>query len=167
MSEGPTTVSRDINWREIELACVAGMSYKEAEEKFGIKEGTVRKRALRYNWPTPARIATRTKELALKGGGGEGIIETVAATLMARGEKHREHVFTKASESVKKSKVKPPRNWKDFEIADKVARRAAGLDVGENIQQTLIQINESAEPDVMPVDATVLTAETVEVDSPP
>lgn len=154
----------EIPWREIELACVAGMDYAEAAVKFDVKVGTIRKRAIRHNWPTPARIGARAKELALKGGGGEGVIEAAARTLVERGEKHREHVFTQSHEAIKKSKVKPPRNWKDYEIADKVARRAAGLDTAENVQQVLLQINEATDEEIKPAKAS--TVETAVVDQP-
>ena len=158
-----------IEWREIELACVSGLTFKEAEARFNVKEGTIRKRALRHNWPTPAAIGRRAKQLATRPNTSQdATINAIAVTLSERGKKHAELVFEKGSKAIAKSKITPPRNWKDFEIADKVTRRAAGLDTAENVQQTLIQINEDAESDVIPVeDATVLIAQTVEEDLPP
>jgi hypothetical protein len=37
----------------------------------------------------------------------------------------------------------PPKSWKEFDVADRAARRAAGLENAEVVQQTLIQINEA------------------------
>ena len=60
-------------------------------------------------------------------------------------EEHRELAFDIAHSSVKKFKAKRPATFRDLEIADKMARRAAGLDNAEVIQQTLVHINEAIE----------------------
>ena len=36
--------------------------------------------------------------------------------------------------------ISPPRNWRDFDIADKMMRRLLGLDEGENKLQTVVQL---------------------------
>jgi hypothetical protein len=41
-------------------------------------------------------------------------------------------MFKKAFNAVKASTVQSPKNWRDLEIADKLARRAAGLDTADN-----------------------------------
>lgn len=56
----------------------------------------------------------------------------------------------------------PPQSWKDFDLADRAARRAAGLENAEVVQQTLIQINEAineCEPYALPVEANVIATE--------
>jgi hypothetical protein len=45
-----------------------------------------------------------------------------------RGEAHRFLVFDKASGAIQKAKMRPPKSWKEFDLADRAARRAAGLE---------------------------------------
>lgn len=147
----------EIPWEEIKKACCEGMTFAEAGRKFNVKDATIRKRALRKQWPTPHEVGKKAKAIAAQADAtGKTALElaavAVAATLAERGEKHREEVFEKASGALKKAKLKPPRNWKDADIADKMARRAAGLDNLESVSQTLIQINEcAADEEVTPV----------------
>lgn len=39
--------------------------------------------------------------------------------------------------------MRPPKSWKEFDLADRAARRSAGLENAEVVQQTLIHINEA------------------------
>jgi hypothetical protein len=72
-----------------------------------------------------------------------------------RGEAHRLFVFDKASGAIEKARMRPPKSWKEFDLADRAARRAAGLENADVVQQTLIHINElDAE---QPVEAEVVT----------
>jgi hypothetical protein len=53
-----------------------------------------------------------------------------------------------------KTKIKPPATWREAEVADKMARRAAGLDNSENVQQALlINLNESVDVWNQPIEA--------------
>jgi hypothetical protein len=52
---------------------------------------------------------------------------------------YRERLFGKVSTLIDGATLPPPKNWKDLELADKIAGRAAGLDNGE--QTTNIQMN--------------------------
>jgi hypothetical protein len=47
-----------------------------------------------------------------------------------------------ASEAIAKANMTPPQSWKEFDVADRAARRAAGLENAEVVQQTLIHIND-------------------------
>jgi hypothetical protein len=38
--------------------------------------------------------------------------------------------------------MRPPKSWKEFDLADRAARRAAGLENADVVQQTLIHLNE-------------------------
>ncbi len=70
-------------------------------------------------------------------------------------ETHRLLVFDKASDAIKKARIRPPKSWKEFDLADRAARRAAGLENADVVQQTLIHINEiDAE---QPIEAEVIT----------
>jgi len=56
--------------------------------------------------------------------------------------------------ALRKAKIKPPQTWRDADLADKIARRSAGLDV----QQTLISINEDPEAEVLEAEMSEETA---------
>lgn len=136
------------DWDSIERACIAGLPFKEVARRFEVPHGTLIKRASRHKWPTPTRVRQRANELAVK---SANVAQTVAETWMERGEDHRKTVFELAHKSIKRMKPRTPKNWKEADIADKMARRAAGLENAEVVQQTLIQINET---DEQPIEAT-------------
>ncbi len=135
-------------WRQIELACVAGMSYLEASKQFGVKANTVRAKAVRNNWPTPTNVAKRAKELAAKPSVSKAL-DKVAENWQEKAENHRITVFEKTSKAIAESHLRPPKNWRDFDIVDKAARRASGLDNTEVLQQTLVNINEMTEGEII------------------
>lgn len=135
--------SQITNWGEIERLAIAGMTDVELGEKFGIKPNTVRKRRIRHNWLTPLAIAKRAAELEKPAPGtGKDLVQIAAEDWNAKGEAHRKTAFDIAHESIKKFQVKPPRNFRELKAADDIARRAAGLDISEVNQQTLIMMHE-------------------------
>ena len=150
MKNGGSSVAKPVElWREIELACVAGMSFVDAEKQFGVKSNTIRIRATRQKWPTPAAIARRAKQLTIRQ--SPSALDKIAETWTEKAELHRGAAFDKASKAVALSKIAPPKTWHDFDLADKAARRAAGLDNTEVVQQTLVNINEMAEGEVIDI----------------
>ncbi len=62
-----------------------------------------------------------------------------------RGESHREKAFKVAHDSLKKFRTRAPKDFKELDIADRIARRAAGLENDSVVQQTLVHINEAVE----------------------
>lgn len=141
------------DWEVIERECIAGLSFPDAERKFGVKADTIRKHARRGQWPTPYAIVRRARELAKP----SRALDSAAESWNERGEKHRELAFEKTNESIKKFRIRAPANFRELEAADKVARRAAGLENAETIQQTLVQINEAGDAE-QPIEATVIDA---------
>lgn len=129
------------DWEEIEKLVIAGMSIPDAARKFGLKPNTVRVRAIRNNWPTPDAIAKRAKELTVPEK-NDKVIQAAAEDWNAKGEAHRKVAFEIATESIKQFKAKPPKNFRELKAADDIARRAAGLDISEVNQQTLIMMHE-------------------------
>lgn len=126
----------------MEKLAVAGMSIPDIARKFGEKPNTVRVRAIRYKWATPAAIAKRAKELT-DPEKNDQVIQTAAEDWNAKGEAHRKLAFEVASESVKQFQAKPPKNFRELKAADDIARRAAGLDLDEGgTHQTLIMMHE-------------------------
>lgn len=126
------------------------MDYADVEKKHNVPYNMLVTWARRNKWPTKAK----TKKLIAKVGGevNEQTAQTIAKTLLARGQAHAEKVFSKASQACATSKVSAPKNWKDFEIADRVARRAAGMNDDQPIlNATLVHINESHDDEIVPV----------------
>jgi hypothetical protein len=129
-----------IPWEIIERTCIAGMTFMDAAKEFGIKEDTIRKRARRYKWPV-ARAIGQAVQKAVQ---NTEVTERTAQDWLAKGETHRAVVFDKASGAIKKANMQPPKSWKEFDLADRAARRAANLENAEMAQQSLlIHINEA------------------------
>ena len=128
-----------IPWDVIERTCIAGMSFRSAAEDFAVKEDTIRKRARRYNWPVPKAIGKAVQKAVQN----EQVAERTAQNWLDKSSAHRAIVFDKAHGAITKATMSPPRSWKEFDLADRAARRAANLESAEVVQQTLIQINEA------------------------
>src|SRR5438552_14059056 len=128
-----------IPWDVIERTCIAGMSFMSAAEDFAVKEDTIRKRARRYNWPVPKAIGKAVQKAVQN----EQVAERTAQDWLDKSSAHRAIVFDKAHGAITEATMRPPQSWKDFDLADRAARRASGLENAEVVQQTLIQINEA------------------------
>lgn len=150
--EQPTAASHKISlekWKLIEDDCThpdTPLSFAQAEKKYGVSQKTISKRANRNKWPIPRVIAKQIQ------GKLEQAVERQAIKWASKGDRHREVVFNLAHESLKKMKPKAPKNFREAESADKMARRAAGLEVADVNQQTLIQINEAIDAHVTSAD---------------
>jgi hypothetical protein len=145
-----------IPWDIVERTCIAGMTFMDAAEEFGIKEDTIRKRARRYNWPVAKSIGKAVQKAVQNA----EVADRTARDWLAKGNAHRTVVFEKASKAIAQANMTPPRSWKEFDLADRAARRSAGLENAEVVQQTLIQLNEQIEGfDSEPIEATVLSDE--------
>ena len=127
-----------IPWEIIERTCIAGMTFMDAAKEFGVKEDTIRKRARRYRWPVVRAIGQAVQKAVQN----TEVTERAAQDWLTKGEAHRAVVFDKASGAIKKANMRVPQSWKEFDLADRAARRAAGLENAEVVQQTLIHINE-------------------------
>jgi hypothetical protein len=127
-----------IPWGIIERTCIAGMTFMDAAREFGVKEDTIRKRARRYKWPVSKAIGKAVQKAVQNA----EVVDRTAQDWLAKGNAHRTVVFDKASRAIKKAKMRPPESWKEFDLADRAARRAAGLENAEAVQQTLININD-------------------------
>jgi hypothetical protein len=100
---------------------------------------------------TITEVKKRAKELQKR----ETELTTTAGQWLKRGEAHRLLVFDKATGAIEKARMRPPKSWKEFDLADRAARRAAGLENADVVQQTLIHINEiDAE---QPIEAELVT----------
>src|SRR5205814_9140448 len=104
----------------------------------GVKEDNSRKRARRYNWP----VAEESDKAVQKAVQNAEVVDRTAQEWLGKGNAHRTVVFDKASGAIAKANMTPPQSWREFDLADRAARRAAGLENAEVVQQTLIHINE-------------------------
>jgi hypothetical protein len=127
-----------IPWDIIERPCIAGMTFMDAAREFGVKEDTIRKRARRYNWPVSKAIGKAVQKAVQNA----RVVDRSAQDWLSKGEAHRRVVFDKASGAIADASMYPPKSWKEFDLADRAARRAAGLENAEVVQQTLIHIND-------------------------
>ena len=153
----PTGKTIEANWSDIRLAICGGMSYGEAEKSFGIASHVIRKRAQRDRWPTARAVKTKARTLIAERRSENNvsdesqrvttvlepdITERLADSWVDRAEKHKLLAFNIAHGALKGAKVPQIRHWGDIDTADKMARRAAGLDSTEkntvNIGLTLV-----------------------------
>jgi hypothetical protein len=71
--------------------------------------------------------------------------QAVGQSLQDAGQAYAARVFKKVSALVDQANLPPPKNWKDAEIADKIARRAAGLDTADVQINTVVGIGGMAD----------------------
>jgi hypothetical protein len=153
--------NRGIPWALIQdTATKEALDVHEISERFGVKVPTIRQQIQRGKLVLVSKAITalqrRVTEKAI-----EKAVSKKADEWLERGERHRKVAFDLAHDSLKLMRPKAPRNFREAESADKIARRAAGLDTADTVQQTLININEamSSEDEPQPVRATVVSNE--------
>jgi len=150
----------EIPWGEIEVDLQAGMSMREAEKKYNVKYDTIKKHVKRHKIVVPSQQLQRTVQQQLNKAVGIAV-EKAIDKWVQRGETHREVAFEKAHESIKLFKPKAPKSFRELEAADKVARRAAGLEVADTVQATLINVNEAIDSYAdQPQEAEIIEGET-------
>jgi hypothetical protein len=139
---GRSPSKTDIPWDKIEHDLQHGMSMPEAARRYDVKYDTIKKHVKLNHIVIPSRQLQRNVERNLHKV-VEAALEKVADKWAEKGENHRKVAFDVAHASVKKFKAKAPRNFRELEAADKIARRAAGLETADVVQQTLINVNEA------------------------
>ena len=134
------------DWEEIRALIASGVTYAEVSERYGIKVDALRQRAKRGNWPTVDRVNIKANELAKERQAlsvtsvmscpqKSDITEVLADSWLERQENHRLLAFKLANGALNRVKAPKIRGWRDIDTADKMARRAAGLD--ESQSQTI------------------------------
>ena len=131
-------------WKTVEAAmCIGGLGYSEAGRKFGIEPHAIMMKAKRHGWAVPSKIAKRVEALqksvterAVCEGNrarNDQAVEIIAQNWAERGEQHRLLAFQLAHNSLKTAAKRglPIEDWRDADLADKTARRNAGLDSGK------------------------------------
>lgn len=138
----PRPLPVPVNWDAIRIEFAHGISIPELARKYSLSEGTLKARSAREKW-IEMRPETHAKDIAT--GLQHGILEAAKAgakvvgeSWAERGESYRRMVFEKTSKLMEQATLAPPKNWKDADVADKMARRAAGLDNLETQVNTII-----------------------------
>lgn len=150
-----------IPWPAIqEAATNEALTINELAERFGVAKGTIRRAYDRKKLVLVSKLIPQVQRRLAEKIAAE-TIERKADEWLERGERHRKVAFDLAHDSLKKMKPKAPRNFREAEAADKIARRAAGLDVSDVVQQTLININEAMSAEEEPTPVPVIEAECV------
>ena len=130
----------DVDWPTIERLAITGIPMEELAKRYEIGAGTIRKRAFDKKWPIPSKIKRLAREQGLKVTDGNESLKIAAESLQERAEAYSLTIFNKVSSLAKKglSNVPIPQNWKELDTADRMARRAAGLDKpAQNVQINL------------------------------
>lgn len=151
----PSLLSEE-QWKEVEIASVAGVPDDKLERDFGISQNAIRQRRKRFAWPTrkrmeieqeKARQALRNKEKedVQSSHGAETIVthghstpkagEVIGKTIAEMGEVYpllaSRYVLSKLEETVTKDLLPAPDSWKAMAVADSILRKNLGLDKPE------------------------------------
>ncbi len=135
-----------VSWSNVQDELAKGeKSINQISKEFALNRSAIMERARRWKWryKTEHEIKARKK------------IEQKAINWAKRCVDHRDLAFQIAHKSVGKFKPTAPKNFRELEAADRIARRAAGLDNDEVKVQTLVHINEAGDLDVREIGAIV------------
>ena len=126
----------DLPWDVIRLEFSQGVTIGQLVDKYGVAEGTLCSRAKREQWmqlrpQTHAMTAMEAQRMAAK---------NVGTSLAEKGAAYAARMFEKMSTLAEAANLPPPKNFKDMEIADRLARRAAGLDTADVQINTVVGI---------------------------
>jgi len=138
-------------WSEIRRASEQGVTDKELERTFGVTRNAIRQHRHREGWVSLMRLEDKIQSMRLattgaktEGDGMEsgGMVALVAGSLLERGQKYSLRMFDFASKQAEKAMIddfEAADTWKKLQIADTLARRAAGLD--KNDDKTSVSVN--------------------------
>jgi hypothetical protein len=124
-----------VDWVAVRTAIETGASYEQTAKIFGVPVPTLRQRAKRGGWMSPGvveKLSVSAESANVTPMSRDQVKTAITETWAEKGAKLRRVMFKKAFNAVKASTVQSPKNWRDLEIADKLARRAAGLDTADN-----------------------------------
>lgn len=130
----------NVNWDAIRIEFAHGEGLEALAKKYNVAFGTLAARSSRERWMElrPQSHAKGLQSPVLEA--GKAVAKSVAESWAEKGEKYRTMVFGKTTAMMEQATLAPPKNWKDADIVDKMARRAAGLDNLETQVNTIIGI---------------------------
>lgn len=120
-------------WEQLKKASEMGVKDEVLANEYGVTRDAIRLRRSREKWLTMERVEqhlAERRERMIDTERYKGALEVVAETLQERAEAYSLNTFNKVSALAKKGLelLPTPDTWKTFQIADTIARRAAGLD---------------------------------------
>ena len=133
-------------WNDLRDDYILGhLTAKELAAKYGVAEGTIRNKAYKQNWPTLNKLRKKAEELGIyqpDGSISEQKLQELAVDWALAPQKHRELMARVTKEKLTRAAevIKPPKDWREMEIADRIARRNLGLEDGPQ-DKPLININ--------------------------
>jgi hypothetical protein len=121
---------------QLQILVEGGLSATEIEESTGIPRKEIQALKRTHRWKVdPAAVASRELDVMdVESADREKIIADVDAggAIAAAGEGHATRLFAKVSAHLLSMKKLPAiKTWKDVQIADTIARRAARMDTGD------------------------------------
>lgn len=146
-------------WAAIRDGCLNGITLEALEDKYCVKSETIRLRAEKEGWYLPRKVAQETLrqvDFKVETTLGEKKPDALAPRLdwTEAAVDYRNMIFGKVERALKEASLEPPKTWRDAEIADRMARKAVGLESGETtVVQTIIPIGKGdfgVERDVTP-----------------
>lgn len=153
----PRSDTSHVDWKTAEVLYISGqLDLGEIAERYGIPYTAIQARSKRGQWAKyreaslerlnsgqqkKVMLPVKRDDLGQKDG------ETCASSSISKGVnsetshrevagdawalrqiQHREIAYSKAHNAIAGANLAPPSDWKEFEIADRIARKAAGLD---------------------------------------
>ncbi len=146
-------------WAAIKEGCLANLTVEELSAKYVVNADTIRVRAERLGWFVPRKLGQevlrQVENAPLTTVSGEKL-----AALPRRRDwveaasEYRNMIMDKLETAIQGMSLESPKTWRDAEIADRMARKAVGLESGETtVVQTIIPIGKGdfgVERDVSP-----------------
>jgi hypothetical protein len=124
-----SSISTEV-WHQIKAGYAAGIGLREIARKMNIPEGTVLARAKREGWTQQIQAAKQA--IALTQSNAIGPLQSIAAVMQERGERHRERMAGVSERVVDHLETMHPNEIlsrsSQVEKIDNVARRTFGLD---------------------------------------
>lgn len=152
----------DVPWDEIRKVVEKGTSLVDVSKMFNISYHAIRMRSARGKWNTPNRIKAKLEQAARSQGDrasvvadNERLADSIEAATRAGNsamtstgvldfdkatKDYRTKGVLKMARLLDQTLIAPPRNWKDYDIADKMMRRLLGIDESEGKSNTVVQL---------------------------
>jgi transposase len=124
-------------WLAVKTCYLSGMSTKDIAERFEINMDTVVTRVCKAGWN---KLRVLPESVPVERSMVEKVAEILEDDWKSKGSAHRRMMFSKANTALREANLPAPRTWKDAQIADQIARKAAGLDEDENKMTAVVNI---------------------------
>ena len=135
-SMAKTKIAKE-TWLAVKTCYLAGMSTNDIADKFEIDRGTVSVKAWKAGW---SKVRKLPENIPTDKSMVEKVADMLESDWKSKGSAHRRLVFDKANSALREANIPAPRTWKDAQIADSMARKAAGLEDSENTKSTIVNV---------------------------